>query len=77
MEFSSFFHFAHISSCTSPSIHSKNTQFINEKKKTMTSLVASWVCQNMRPMSIIEDEGFINIIQKCLTWNNGKEYLIN
>ncbi|CAF0844168.1 unnamed protein product [Adineta steineri] len=61
----------------SPSLCSKNSPLFIAKKKQMTSLIASWVCQNMRPLSIVEDEGFVNIIQKCLRWNNGAFSNIN
>ncbi|CAF0930039.1 unnamed protein product [Adineta ricciae] len=55
----------------SSSVYSNNSPLISAKKKTITKLIGTWVCQNMRPISIVEDEGFISIIQKCLTWNTG------
>ncbi|CAF1420376.1 unnamed protein product, partial [Rotaria sp. Silwood1] len=45
----------------SPSLNSKINRFSSEKKKTLTSLIALWICQNIRPISIVEDEGFLNI----------------
>ncbi|CAF3806998.1 unnamed protein product [Rotaria sp. Silwood1] len=61
----------------SPSLNSKINRFSSEKKKTLTSLIALWICQNIRPISIVEDEGFLNIIQQCLSWNGGPFNNIN
>ncbi|CAF5117932.1 unnamed protein product, partial [Rotaria sp. Silwood1] len=57
--------------------NSKINRFSSEKKKTLTSLIALWICQNIRPISIVEDEGFLNIIQQCLSWNGGPFNNIN
>ncbi len=66
-------YFAYISSIKS-SLNSKTNQFSSEKKKTLTSSLAKWICQSMRPISIVEDEGFLNIIQQFLRWNGGERY---
>jgi hypothetical protein len=66
-------YFVYISSIKS-SLNSKTNQFSSEKKKTLTSSLAKWICQSMRPISIVEDEGFLNIIQQCLRWNGGERY---
>ncbi|CAF5095494.1 unnamed protein product, partial [Rotaria sp. Silwood1] len=64
-------------STKSPSLNSKINRFSSEKKKTLTSLIALWICQSIRPISIVEDEGFLNIIQQCLSWNGGPFNNIN
>ncbi|CAF1265169.1 unnamed protein product [Rotaria sp. Silwood1] len=58
-------------STKSPSLNSKINRFSSEKKKTLTSLIALWICQSIRPISIVEDEGFLNIIQQYLSWDGG------
>ncbi|CAF4932680.1 unnamed protein product [Rotaria sp. Silwood1] len=64
-------------STKSPSLNSKINRFSSEKKKTLTSLIALWICQSIRPISIVEDEGFLNTIQQCLSWNGGPFNNIN
>ena len=59
----------------SPALGSKTNRFSVEKTRTLMPLLAKWICQSMRPMSIVEDEGFLNIIQQCLSWNGGKRVL--
>jgi hypothetical protein len=70
-----FTYFIYISSSKSPSLTSKNNRLINEKKKALTSLIASWICQSMRPIGIVENEGFLSIIQQCLSWTGGEKNL--
>ncbi|CAF0881874.1 unnamed protein product [Didymodactylos carnosus] len=38
---------------------------IERKKKVLTTLIAKWICFNVRPISIVEDEGFHAVIQEC------------
>ncbi|CAF1148186.1 unnamed protein product [Rotaria sordida] len=64
-------------STKSPSLNFKINRSFSEKKKTLTSLVALWVCQSIRPISIVEDEGFLNIIKQCVSWNGGPFNNIN
>ncbi|CAF5125695.1 unnamed protein product, partial [Rotaria sp. Silwood1] len=64
-------------STKSPSLNSKINRFSSEKKKTLTSLIALWICQSIRPISIVEDEGFLNIIQQYLSWDDGPFNNIN
>ncbi|CAF2801081.1 unnamed protein product [Rotaria sp. Silwood2] len=59
-------------STKSPFLSLKINRSFSEKKKTLTSLVALWVCQSIRPISIVEDEGFLNIIKQCVSWNGGE-----
>lgn len=54
---------------------SRESQFNGEKKNLLTSKIAKWVCESMRPLSIVEDKGFLNIIQECSSWNNGEKHL--
>lgn len=35
-------------------------------EKTLSSLITSWICDSLRPISIVEDDGFLNIIQYCI-----------
>jgi hypothetical protein len=67
-------YFVYISSIKS-SLNSKNNRFTAGKKKVLTPTIAKWICESMRPISIVEDEGFLNIIQQCLSWNGGERYL--
>lgn len=53
---------------------SRIDRFCVEKKQSLTPAIAKWICESMRPLSIVEDEGFLNIIQQCLCWNGGEKY---
>ncbi|CAF1594607.1 unnamed protein product [Rotaria sp. Silwood1] len=64
-------------STKSPSLNLKINRYFSEKKKTLTSLIAQWVCQSIRPISIVEDEGLLNIIKQCISWNGGPFNNIN
>jgi hypothetical protein len=55
----------------SPSLSSTKNRSVHGKR-TLTSLIASWVCKSMRPISIVEDEGLLSVIQHCLHLNSGK-----
>ncbi|CAF4580493.1 unnamed protein product, partial [Rotaria sp. Silwood2] len=63
-------------STKSPSLNLKINRSFSEKKKTLTPLIAQWVSQSMRPISIVEDEGLLNIIKQCPFNNiNGNDIL--
>ncbi|CAF1164326.1 unnamed protein product [Didymodactylos carnosus] len=54
----------------SPSVILKSNRNYAEKKKILTSLISKWICQNMRPISIVGDQGFVEVVQQCLMWND-------
>lgn len=63
----------HISSIKS-SWKSRIDRYAAEKKKTLTTAIAKWICESMRPLSLVEDDGFLNIIQQCISWSGGEKY---
>ncbi|CAM2707904.1 unnamed protein product [Rotaria socialis] len=54
----------------SPSLNSKTDGYSIEEKKILTSLIASCICESIRPISTVEDEGLIknNSIMFELEW---------
>lgn len=44
----------------------KTDKSIDCHKEKMKSLLAEWICSNIRPISIVEDSGFKQLIQEAI-----------
>lgn len=54
---------------TSPCSPSTNKK-LEPHRQRMTSLLAEWVCSNIRPLSIVEDSGFKKLIEQAIHIGN-------
>ena len=48
------------------SVDMKSVKLSEKEKTTIKDLCSKWICQDIRPFSIIEDDGLQNLIQECI-----------
>jgi hypothetical protein len=50
--------------------HPKTVRLPDSHSKEMKDLVARWICKDMRPFAIVDDVGFREIAQRCVSIGN-------
>ena len=50
--------------------HPKTVRLHDSHSKEMKDLVARWICKDMRPFAIVDDAGFREIAQRCVSIGN-------
>jgi hypothetical protein len=50
--------------------HPKSVRLPDSHTKEMKDLVARWICKDMRPFAIVDDAGFREIAQRCVSIGN-------
>ena len=50
--------------------HPRTVRLPDSCSKDMKDLVVRWICKDMRPFAIVDDDGFRNIAQRCVSIGN-------
>jgi len=60
-----------VNSATSPltkyGLVMKTTKLTSHEKTKVKELIVNWLCQSMRPFSLVNDNGFRNVIQQVIS----------